>query len=107
MFCEWNSRAYDQHYVEFDWPARTSWEINPEKSIISPRLVPIEKIVLPPLHVKLGLIRSFVVKLRQEVKDFLHNTIFEKKISASKVNSGTNELFSMLLHIHSSFNSIN
>lgn len=68
---------------------RTTWEINPLKSIIGKRLVPVEKILLPPLHVKLGMIRSFVIKLRPEVRKMLHETIFNQRITKDKVNAGT------------------
>lgn len=33
-------------------------------SVINDPLVPKEKIIIPPLHIKLGLVRSFVVSLR-------------------------------------------
>jgi len=41
------------------WPERTS--LTPgEKNVVSPPLVLPEKIYMPPLHIKLGLMKNFV-----------------------------------------------
>ena len=41
------------------WPKRTS--LSPgEKNVVNPPLVLQEKIFLPPLHIKLGLMKTFV-----------------------------------------------
>jgi hypothetical protein len=54
--CEWDSRDKNNHYVKL-WPKRTS--VTPgEKNVINPPLVLQEKIYLPPLHIKLGLIKT-------------------------------------------------
>jgi len=47
------------HYVNKLWPKRTS--LTPgEKNVVSPPLVLPEKIYLPPLHLKLGLMKNSV-----------------------------------------------
>ena len=54
---EWDSRDKKNHYVNKLWPKRTS--LTPgEKNVVSPPLVLPEKIFLPPLHVKLGLMKT-------------------------------------------------
>ena len=58
FLCEWDSRDKKNHYVNKLWPKRTS--LTPgEKNVFSPLVLP-EKIYLPPLHIKLGLLKNFV-----------------------------------------------
>ena len=59
FLCEWDSRDKKYHYVNKLWPKRTS--LTPgEKKVVNPPLVLSEKIYLPPLHIKLGLVKNFV-----------------------------------------------
>jgi len=56
---EWDSQDKKNHYVNKLWPKRTS--LTPgEKNVVTPPLVLLEKIYLPPLHIKLGLMKNFV-----------------------------------------------
>ena len=59
FLCEWDSQDKKNHYVNKLWPKRTSL-MPGEKNVIIPPLVLPEKIYLPPLHVKLGLMKNFV-----------------------------------------------
>ena len=59
FLCEWYSRDKKNHYVNKLWHKRTSRTLG-EKNVVSPPLVLPEKIYLPPLHIKLGLIKNFV-----------------------------------------------
>jgi len=57
FLCEWDSR--DKNNVNKLWPKRTS--LTPvEKNVVNPSLVLPEKIYLPPLHIKLGLMKNYV-----------------------------------------------
>jgi len=59
FLCEWGSRGKKNRYVNKLWPKRTS--LTPrEKNGVNPPLVLPEKINLPPLHIKLGLMKNFV-----------------------------------------------
>jgi len=59
FLCEWESRDKKNHCVDKLWPKRTS--LTPgEKNVVNPRLVLLEKIFLPPLHIKLGLMKNSV-----------------------------------------------
>jgi len=59
FLCEWDSRDKKNDYVNKLLPKRTS--LTPgEKDVVNPPLVLQEKIFLPPLHIKLGLLRNFV-----------------------------------------------
>ena len=57
--CELDSRDRQNHYIKKDWPKRES--LTPgKKNVVSQPLVASEKIYLPPLHIKLGLMKKFV-----------------------------------------------
>ena len=59
FMCEWNSRDRHLHYVEKNWNPRQN--LVPEIKSVSQRpLVEPHKVILPPLHIKLGLIKNFV-----------------------------------------------
>jgi len=59
FLCEWDSRDKKNHYVNKLWHKRTS--LTPgEKNVVKPPLVLPENIFLPPLHIKLGLMKNFV-----------------------------------------------
>ena len=72
FICEWNSRALQSHYIQKDWPLRD--ELIPAKKSVSQNpLVDPKKVLLPPLHIKLGLIENFVkamVKYNKEGEGF-------------------------------------
>ena len=54
---KWDSRNKKNHYVNKLWPIQTS--LTPgEKNVVIPLLVLPEKIYLPPLHIKLGLMEN-------------------------------------------------
>jgi len=54
ILCLWDSRARDLHWIQKDWPKRLEWRIH-SNNVIHESLVDIERILLPPLHIKLGL----------------------------------------------------
>jgi hypothetical protein len=56
---EWDSRDKKNHYVNKLWPKRTSLTAG-EKHVVSLPLILPEKKFLPPLHIKLGLMKNFV-----------------------------------------------
>jgi len=59
LLWEWDRRYKKNHYVNKLWPKRTS-PTPGEKNVVIPPLVLPEKICLPPLHIKLGLMRNYV-----------------------------------------------
>ena len=69
FICLWDSRAKDDHWKKKIWPARESLIVG-EYNIVNEPLVEREKIFLPPLHIKLGLIKQFVKALNKEGKCF-------------------------------------
>ena len=71
------------HYIVKDWPLRH--ELTPGiKSVSTQSLVDPQKVFLPPLHIKLGLMKNFVkamVKFNKEGKGF---QIHQEQISKSQ-----------------------
>lgn len=59
FLCLYNSRARNEHWVRNTWPERTEYTPG-EFNVQSRPLVPRENIILPPLHIKLGLMTQFV-----------------------------------------------
>lgn len=62
--CLWDSRAFCEHYIRKAWPARRRF-ISGNHSILKRPLVPSSAILLPPLHIKLGLMKVFVKNLNK------------------------------------------
>ena len=62
FLCLWDSRAKHSHYNEKVWPERDDFTVG-LKNVANPLLVSPSKIILPPLHIKLGLIKQFVKTL--------------------------------------------
>ena len=91
FLCLWNSRAMNEHYVKRDWMLRTEYEPgvssvhhNNQRNIIPP--VDPDKIFLPPLHIKLGLMTNFVKALgKTQSAGFQYLVEKFPKISAAKL----------------------
>ena len=62
FLCLWDSRADDQHWQKKDWPVREELVVG-ENNVINEPLVECDSILLPPLHIKLGLMKQFVKAL--------------------------------------------
>lgn len=75
----------DLHYTNHKWKMRTEFKMGVD-SIDHMPLVPPSKVILPPLHIKLGMMRNFIVKLNEDaIKDM--KNIFPK-LSDSKIKAG-------------------
>ncbi|XP_050822620.1 uncharacterized protein LOC127057686 [Gopherus flavomarginatus] len=87
FLCEWDSRARDSHYIKKDWPLRQSLEPG-RKSVQHPPLVKSRKILLPPLHIKLGLMKNFVkaIDKTQAAFKYLHGKF--PRLSEAKIKEG-------------------
>ena len=87
FLCLWNSRADDQHYSRKQWPLRE--EVTPgTHNVIRQPLVLREKILLPTLHIKLGLAKQFIKALKLDSKAFSHVQAMFPKLSEAKVKGG-------------------
>lgn len=87
FLCEWDTRYKGNQYEKNDWPPRSEPKIG-EKNIEREALIPIANILIPPLHVKLGLMKNFAKSLPQDSAgfQFLRNTF--PHISAAKIKEG-------------------
>ncbi|XP_049304280.1 uncharacterized protein LOC125776438 [Bactrocera dorsalis] len=87
FLCKWDSRARKDHYCIKDWPERVEFTIGVDNIKYIP-LIKKEKIILPPLHIKLGLIKNFVKALDKEGKAFNYLQNFFPNISQAKIKEG-------------------
>ena len=65
FLCLWDSRADSEHYVRKTWPTREQFTPGTH-SIKAAPLVDAQKVLLPPLHIKLGLMKAFVKGLDRD-----------------------------------------
>ena len=65
FLCYWDSRVTDQHWVKKDRPAREDLVVG-DKKIINEPLVDRDRIILPPLYIKLGLMKQLVKALDKD-----------------------------------------
>ena len=59
FLCLWDSQAKDKHLEQKLWPVRKGLTVGEENIIHQPFVEP-EKIIFPPLHTKLELMKQFV-----------------------------------------------
>ena len=83
----WDSRAKDDHWKKKIWPARENLIVG-EYNIVNGPLVEREKIILPPLHIKLGLIKQFVKALNKEGNCFEYICKLFPGLSIAKLEEG-------------------
>ncbi|GBM64789.1 hypothetical protein AVEN_10212-1 [Araneus ventricosus] len=87
FLCLWDSRAIALLYIKRDWPQRTSFkpgEINVENT---PLAEP-NKIIIPSLHIKLGLVENLVKAMNKNGPAFKY--LHEKfpRLSVAKIKEG-------------------
>ena len=85
FLCLWDSRADDIHYQQKSWPERQNPVIG-ENNIQNEPLVEKSKILLPPLHIKLGLMKQFVKSLDYEGAIWKWQFLGEEKRPARRGN---------------------
>ena len=70
FLCEWDSRDKINHYIKKEWPKRES--LTPGHiNVVHPSLVNSDMIILPSLHIKLGLFKNCVKALDKMVLGFI------------------------------------
>ena len=87
FLCLWDSRADDRHFNQCEWPLQEHMNIGQHNAMMEP-LVQRCNILLPPLHIKLGLMKNYIKALVKEggAFQFLRSTF--KYISEAKINAG-------------------
>lgn len=87
LFVSVDSRADDAHYSTKVWPPRKSF--NPGKENIQEKpLIDPKNVILPPLHIKLGLFKNFAKKLNPDGKGLQYLREEFPKLSEEKLKGG-------------------
>lgn len=87
FLCLWEGRVREFHYTDHVWPLRISHRLG-EASIENLPLVPSEKVILPPLHIKLGLMTQFTKSLDRESLAYNHLKNIFPRLSEAKIKAG-------------------
>lgn len=87
FLCEWDSRDKAHHYVKKIWPARKILEPG-HKNVKYHSLVESSRILLPPLHIKLGLMKNFVKAMDRNGTAFLYLRQKFLLLSDAKIREG-------------------
>ncbi|XP_077778040.1 uncharacterized protein LOC144326075 [Podarcis muralis] len=66
FLCMWDSRDRAQHYTKKDWPVREELVPCKERNVFNDPLVDRDRILFPPLQIKLGLIKQFTKALDKD-----------------------------------------
>lgn len=85
--CLWDSRADALHYQQHSWPQRSEFQIG-QHNVKNKPIVEPDRILMPPLHIKLGLMKQFVKALRQDSEAFQYLKTFFPKLSEAKIKAG-------------------
>ncbi|XP_076804583.1 uncharacterized protein LOC143448650 [Clavelina lepadiformis] len=87
FLCLWDSRADDRHYTQISWPPRTSFTPG-FKNVKFAYLVDPQNILLPPLHIKLGLMKNYTKALDKDGPTFKFLQMKFPRISEAKLRAG-------------------
>lgn len=87
FLCLWDSRDRSSHYTKKDWPPRVTM-LTGSMNILKKPLVEPSKILLPPLHIKLGLMKQFVKALDKEGHCFTFLVKQFPALSTAKLKEG-------------------
>jgi hypothetical protein len=87
FLCEWESRAREKHWTVTDWPQRKSF-VPGTKRVIKPTLTDQQKVLLPLLHIKLGIMKQSVKALNRSGPCHWYLTQRFQLLSEEKVKEG-------------------
>ncbi|XP_076359659.1 uncharacterized protein LOC143252020 isoform X1 [Tachypleus tridentatus] len=90
--CFWDSRDTAVHYNRKHWPQRIEFSVG-KYDVKCESLVDLQKVLFPPLHTKLGLMKQFVIALDKESAAF--NSFKTSSLSCLRQRS---KLVSLLDH---------
>jgi hypothetical protein len=85
--CEWDSKARDKHWTTKEWSKRENL-IAVTKNVIHTSLVDSLKVLLPALHIKLGIMKQFVKALDKSGLCFQYLGRKFAALSEAKVKDG-------------------
>ncbi|GBM23596.1 hypothetical protein AVEN_117357-1 [Araneus ventricosus] len=84
---KWDSRDRKKHYIQKVWPKR-QFLIPVVNNVENEPLAATEKILLPPLHIKLGLMKNFVKAMDSGGRGFQYLHLKFPKASEAKIKEG-------------------
>jgi len=88
FLCLWNSRMTNEHYTTSVWEPRPDYNTG-KYNIVNEPLVDPSMILLPPLHIKLGLIKNLVKAMaKNNSKGFQFLQTKFPKITEAKIKEG-------------------
>uniref|UniRef100_A0AAV2M7A1 Uncharacterized protein n=1 Tax=Knipowitschia caucasica TaxID=637954 RepID=A0AAV2M7A1_KNICA len=87
FICMWDSRDRAQHYVKKEWPVREQL-VPGVRNIINEPLVDREKILIPPLQMKLGLMKQFTRALDKDGRCFNYLCRAFPRLTIEKLKAG-------------------
>lgn len=87
FMCLWDTRFAGNQYDERNWPMREEIRLR-RNNVIEIPLVPVEKILLPPLHIKLGIVKNFIKRLNPLGNAFNELHRIFPRLSAAKIKEG-------------------
>ncbi|UYV84953.1 hypothetical protein LAZ67_X004087 [Cordylochernes scorpioides] len=87
FLCEWDSRDRERHYIKKIWPNRKIFTPG-YKNIANLPLINSENIYLPPLHIKLGLMKNFVKAMDRNASGFAYLKQKYSSIIEAKIKEG-------------------
>lgn len=88
FLCLWDSHYKWNQYTKRDWKLRKDFAVG-HASVINVPLVPPDKILLPPLHIKLGIVKNFIKCLgKNESPAFQRLGDIFPRLSKAKLKEG-------------------
>lgn len=84
--CLWDSRSKHEQWIKKKWPVREDITFG-SKNIGNPPIIDRGKIILPPLHSKLGLMKQFVKALNHNGHCFTYITQKMHDLSMKKLKA--------------------
>lgn len=92
FLCLWEGRRTEDHYKKNHvWPNRITFKVGVNSIDHLPLIEP-TNVLLPPLHIKLGIFRNFVRALNKDSEAFTELTNIFPKLSAAKIKAGKQHL---------------
>lgn len=87
--CIWDTRYNGNQYQKSDWPARGASVLHQANVMYQP-LVPVDKVLLPPLHIKLGIVKNFIKALRKKGNERAMQRLTQifPRLSQGKIKEG-------------------
>ena len=87
FLCLWDSRDTTVHYHRKNWLQRTEFSVGKSNAKWDPQIEP-QKVLMPPLHISLGLINQFFTALGKDSASFKYLQVLFPKLSEAKVKAG-------------------